>query len=254
MNPETFKPKLRDALRLNLNIDASEEQIEQLFIMSERLEERNKIMNLTAITDEDGVIFKHIVDSLMISAFVPENSTLVDVGCGAGFPTLPLAIMRPDLRICALDSTEKRVKYVAETAEMLGLSNVSTLVGRAEELAHDKKYRERFDCATARAVASMPVLAELTLPLVRVGGTLVAMKAKSAREELDGAREIITRLAGKESFAAASLADLTIIGGAVGETIGEARTVITIPKHNAMPTNYPRKYSQIKKSNEKGKK
>lgn len=254
MNPETFKPKLRDALRLSLDLEASEEQIERLFKMSERLEETNKIMNLTAITDEDGVIFKHIVDSLMISAFVPEDSALVDVGCGAGFPTLPLAIMRPDLRVCALDSTEKRVKYVAETAELLGLSNVLTLVGRAEELAHDEKYRESFDCATARAVASMPVLAELTLPLVRVGGTLVAMKARSAREELDGAREIITRLVGKESFDATRLTELTLVGQVMGESVSEARTVITVPKCKPTPSNYPRKYSQIKKSAEKDKK
>lgn len=254
MNAKTFKPKLRDALRLNLNIEASEEQTERLFKMSERLEETNKIMNLTAITDEDGVIFKHIVDSLMISAFIPNGSTLVDVGCGAGFPTLPLAIMRPDLRICALDSTEKRVKYVAETAEMLGLSNVTTLVGRAEEIAHDEKYRESFDCATARAVASMPVLAELTLPLVRVGGTLVAMKAKNAHKELDGAKEIIMRLAGKESFNAAHLTELTLVGQVIGESLGETRTVITVPKRNPTPSSYPRKYSQIKKSSEKVKK
>lgn len=248
MGAAEFKSKLAGALAENLNMQASEEQLEQMFLMFCELAEANKVMNLTAITDEDGVIFKHIVDSLMISPYVPSDASLIDVGCGAGFPTLPLAIMRPDLHITALDSTEKRVKYVARTAERLGLTNVQTVVGRAEELAHDAKYREAFDCATARAVAVMPMLAELTLPLVRVGGSLVAMKAKNAREEFDAAGAIISKLCGAKVPGGVELYERELKGNIGGEEICEARTIITVRKMRKTPREYPRRFSQIKKS------
>lgn len=248
MGATEFKSKLANALTENLNMQASEKQLEQMFYMFCELAETNKVMNLTAITDEDGVIFKHIVDSLMISPYIPSGASLVDVGCGAGFPTLPLAIMRPDLRITALDSTEKRVKYVARTAEWLGLANVRTVVGRAEELAHDAEYREAFDCATARAVAVMPMLAELTLPLVRVGGSLVAMKAKNAREELDSASAIISKLCGAKLPENIELHECELRGDIGGEELCEARTIITVSKIRKTPREYPRRFSQIKKS------
>lgn len=248
MSSGDFRAKLEAALAENLNISASGEQLEQMFLLYRQLVETNKVMNLTAITDEDGVIFKHIVDSLMISPHVPQGASLVDVGCGAGFPALPLAIMRPDLQICALDSTEKRVRYVARTAEELGLANVRTVVGRAEELAHTAEYREAFDCATARAVAAMPMLVELTLPLVKVGGSLVAMKARGAREELEAASQMITKLCGEESLERVELCERTLRGAIDGEELCEARTIITVPKLRKTPKEYPRKFSQIKKS------
>ena len=124
MEKSVFVEKLNTALKVNTGISLNEKQQEQMFLLAERLVEVNKVMNLTAITDEDGIILRHIVDSLLISEYFEAISTVVDVGCGAGFPSLPLAIARPDLKITPLDSTEKRIRYVNETAQMLELDNV----------------------------------------------------------------------------------------------------------------------------------
>lgn len=248
MEKHSFIEKLMYALKNNLNVELTSAQSEQMFVLAERLVEVNKVMNLTAITDEDGIILRHIVDSLIISPYIPEGTSLIDIGCGAGFPTLPIAIARPDLKICAVDSTEKRVRYVTETAEMLGLSNVNAISARAEELATLSEYREKYDVATARAVASLPVLCELTLPFVKVGGRLVAMKAKSAKEELDLSQNAIAKLCGKRSPSKISFTESRLVGTVNGENIDESRAVIEVLKLESTPKAYPRKYSQIKKS------
>lgn len=248
MEKHSFIEKLTYALKNNLNVELTSAQSEQMFVLADRLVEVNKVMNLTAITDEDGIILRHIVDSLIISPYIPEGASLIDIGCGAGFPTLPIAIARPDLKICAVDSTEKRVRYVAETAEMLGLSNVNAISARAEELATLSEYREQYDVATARAVASLPVLCELTLPFVKVEGKLVAMKAKSAKEELDLSQNAIAKLCGKRSLSEISFTESRLVGTVNGENIDESRAVIEVLKLESTPKAYPRKYSQIKKS------
>lgn len=244
----SFKEKLGRALRENLDIELSEQQFEQMFILAEHLAEVNKVMNLTAITDEDGIILRHIVDSLMISPYISEGGSLIDIGCGAGFPTLPLAIARSDIKICAVDSTEKRVRYVKETAELLGLNNVNAIAARAEELALLPEHRETYDHATARAVAALPVLCELTLPFVRLGGTLVAMKAKGAHEELDASRNAIRKLCGATADHGTSVFETSLKGNVDGEDICENRTIIVAKKSVNTPKGYPRKFSQIKKS------
>ncbi|MGM9632402.1 MAG: 16S rRNA (guanine(527)-N(7))-methyltransferase RsmG [Eubacteriales bacterium] len=248
MEKQMFTDKLSRALRDNLNIELDKKQKEQMFFISQRLVEVNKVMNLTAITDEDGIILRHLVDSLLISGKFSPNSTVIDVGCGAGFPTLPLAILRPDLEITALDSTEKRIKYVAETAELLGLGNVRAITARAEEIAKLPEHRESYDYATARAVASLPVLCELTIPFVRLGGSLVAMKARGAHEEFEASRSAIKKLCGENSLKATSFTETTLQGIAGGEEIYENRTVITVPKLSRTPSAYPRKFAQIKKA------
>ena len=248
MEKSSFINKLNEAVTKNLSITLSEEQNERLFSLAERLVEVNNVMNLTAITDEDGIILRHFVDSMLISEYISPNSSLIDVGCGAGFPTLPLAIIRPDIMITALDSTEKRIRYVQETADMLGLTNVKAVTARAEDFAKLPENREKFNHATARAVASMPMLAELTIPFFKVGGSLVAMKAKGAHEEFEASRSAIRQLAGSKSLEGAQMIEKNLGGSINGVLVGENRTVIIVPKLSATPKQFPRKFAQIKKS------
>lgn len=243
-----FTEKLTNAIAENLNVTLNYKQKEQMFFLSQRLVEVNKVMNLTAITDEDGIILRHLVDSLLISSYFEPNSRVIDVGCGAGFPSLPLAILRPDLKITALDSTEKRIRYVDETAKLLGLENVVAITARAEELAQNPEYREKFDYATARAVASLPVLCELTIPFIKLGGSLVAMKAKGAYEEFESSRSAIRQLCGANSLASARLNETVLRGTVNEETIDENRTIITLNKLSDTPKTFPRRFAQIKKS------
>ena len=248
MDRNIFIEKLNIALKENTGIALTEKQQEQMFLLAKRLVEVNKVMNLTAITDEDGMILRHFVDSLLISEYFEPNSTLIDVGCGAGFPSLPLAIARPDLYITALDSTEKRIRYVDETAKLLGLTNVTAVVARAEEFANKLERREKFDYATARAVASLPILCELTIPFIKTGGTLVAMKAKGASDEFEMSRSAIRQLSGANSLAQTRLIEKALCGNIGGEIVKENRTVVIMPKLAPTPKQFPRKFSQIKKT------
>ena len=248
MEKSSFINKLNEAVTKNLSITLSEEQNERLFSLAERLVEVNNVMNLTAITDEDSIILRHFVDSMLISEYITPNSRLIDVGCGAGFPTLPLAIIRPDIMIIALDSTEKRIRYVQETADMLGLTNVKAVTARAEDFAKLPENREKFNHATARAVASMPMLAELTIPFIKVGGSLVAMKAKGAHEEFEASRSAIWQLAGSKSLEGAQMIEKNLVGRINEALVEENRTVIIVPKLSTTPKQFPRKFAQIKKS------
>ena len=248
MEKTTFIEKLDRVLAENINLQLSNEQKEQMFLLSKRLVEINEVMNLTAITDEDGIILRHLVDSLLVSEYFAPNSTLIDVGCGAGFPSLPLAIARPDLKITSLDSTEKRIRYVDETAKILGLDNVTAVASRAEDFAKLPEHREKYDYATARAVASLPVLCELTIPFVKLGGSLVAMKAKGAREEFEASRSAIRQLAGNNSLQSTTMTERSLVGIVNGEAVNENRTVIVVNKKSATPKTFPRKFAQIKKN------
>jgi 16S rRNA (guanine527-N7)-methyltransferase len=248
MEKSVFVEKLNTALKVNTGISLNEKQQEQMFLLAERLVEVNKVMNLTAITDEDGIILRHIVDSLLISEYFEANSTVVDVGCGAGFPSLPLAIARPDLKITPLDSTEKRIRYVNETAQMLELDNVHAVAARAEEFVNSPNCREKFDYATARAVASLPILCELTIPFVKVGGKLVAMKSKGANDEFESSRSAIRQLAGTNSLSNTRLIEKNLRGVVNGEAIEENRTIIVVNKLSSTPKQFPRKFAQIKKA------
>ena len=214
-----------------------EKTLEQLYKMTDRMLTVNAEMNLTAITEPRDVILKHLADSLSVARFLPEGARLLDVGCGGGFPSLPLAIARPDLWITALDSTAKKTKYVAETAELLGLSHLVTLTGRAEELAQAPEYREKFDIAVARAVASLPILTELCLPFVKLHGKMVAMKARLDESEQTNALQMLgaTRFE-KHEFALVS-----------DFSEPETRLILVTEKQGHTPASYPRAYAQIKK-------
>ncbi len=210
------------------------------FLLTERMLEINQHMNLTAITDEKTVILKHYVDSLTVSSWIPTGSTVIDVGCGAGFPSLPLAIVRPDLQITSLDSTAKRIAYVNETARLLGLSSIHAVAGRAEEYAQQSDFRERFDVVTARAVAALPVLCELCLPFVKIGGKMIAMKAQQADEEVALSRRCVELCGGANVEIVAR--NLTANG-----LDCEHRNLVVIPKIAKTPKIYPRHFSKISK-------
>lgn len=201
---------------------------------AEMLLERNRVMNLTAITEPKEVAALHLLDSLsLIPAAGMESGSVVDVGTGAGFPGVPLAIAKPELTVTLLDSLGKRVHFLEEVREELGLENVVCVQARAEEFGH----REAFDWAVSRAVAELPVLCELCLPLVKVGGRFLAMKSSHCEEELERAAEAIEALGGKIGW----VRDYTI------PTTDVTHRVVCVEKLAPTPGKYPRRFSQIKK-------
>lgn len=216
--------------------------IEKMYEMSDHMLSINESMNLTAITDTRGVIAKHLADSATVSRFIPKNAKVCDVGCGGGFPSLPLAIIRPDVTILGLDSTEKRINYVNDSAKLLGLDNLTAISGRAEDISRDKAYRECFDVCTARAVASLPILSELCIPFVKVGGKFVAMKGKFTDEEFNLSAK------GCEKLGCEALTDEKIHRfNLLTKDTSDERTIIELKKTKPTPVQYPRNYSQIKK-------
>ncbi len=212
---------------------------EKLEAMTRCLAERGKQMNLTAITEGDSVLWLHVIDSLYAARAIKAAgvSTLIDVGSGAGFPALPVAAALPDVTVTALDSTAKKCAYIEECAGVMGLENVKTVSVRAEEYGLGEG-REKYDAASARAVAALPVLMELCVPLVREGGFFFPMKGASASEEEEAAR----RAAGTLGVKLAAREDYPLAGHA------DAHTVFTYRKEKHTPANFPRKYARIVKA------
>lgn len=194
----------------------------------------NEKINLTSITDYTGVQIKHFLDSLSAAPILLQagiaDRKLIDVGAGAGFPGLPLAIALPDLRATLLEATGKKVRFLDQAVRELGLENVTSVHGRAEEYAREPKQREQFDFVVARALAPMPTLVEYTLPFVRVGGIFIAYKAVEAEQETAGAKRGIERLGGRlREIVRVKLADLE-----------DVRHLVVIDKIAPTPDAYPR--------------
>lgn len=241
MEFEAFKKKCIDIFALNSFLPTPNDgQIEKLFRLTEIMLKVNESMNLTAITEESAVILRHYADSMTILDDIPEGAEVIDVGCGAGFPSLPLAIFRPDVKITSLDGTAKRIEYVKNTAKELGASNLTAISGRAEDLAKKPEYREKFDIATARAVAALPVLTELCLPFVKKGGSFIAMKAAQGENEAVASANAIKLCGG--SAPVISRLELT-----ADSKNYESRVIVKIRKTSETPAKYPRHYSQISK-------
>ncbi|MBP3494578.1 MAG: 16S rRNA (guanine(527)-N(7))-methyltransferase RsmG [Clostridia bacterium] len=217
----------------------NEKQASLLSKISEHMIEVNKALNLTAIKDEDGIILKHLVDSSACVNFIPQNASICDIGCGGGFPSLVIASLRDDVKILSVDSVTKKVKYVEDTARLFSLDNISVSSERAETLGQDSLYREKFDVATARAVGRLNLICELCLPLVKVGGAFVAMKAQSTDEEINEAINAIELLGAKIE----DVKKYTLTNGS--EEI--ERSIIIIRKVKSTPLKYPRNNSQIAK-------
>ena len=228
MKPEEFYVHLAD-LGFPLT-DRQKEQFERYF---ELLIEWNEKINLTAITDKDEVYLKHFYDSIApILQGLIENQPirLLDIGAGAGFPSLPMKILFPELDVTIIDSLNKRINFLHLLAEELGLSGVHFYHGRAEDFAQDKAFRAQFDLVTARAVARMQVLSELTIPYLKVGGRLLALKASNAPEELEEAKNALNILFSKvENNLQYELPN------------GDPRYITVVEKKKETPNKYPRK-------------
>lgn len=204
---------------------------------AELLLEKNRVMNLTAITAPRDVAALHLLDSLALGRIAElEAERVVDVGAGAGFPGVPLAIAGPDLHLTLLDSLGKRVDFLRETCGILGLENTQCVHARAEEFA--KNRRESFDAAVSRAVAPLPILCELCLPLVKTGGRMLAMKSSHSEEEINQAKPAIKLLGGQLEWTK----DYTI------PTTDVTHRIISIKKCAPTPQKYPRRFAQIKKT------
>lgn len=220
------------------DISLDELSYERLDKYAEMLVETNKSFNLTAITEPDDVTLKHFADCLTLFKFVdiPKNSKVIDVGTGAGFPGLVLLLARPDLKMTFLDSTKKKLGFIEQVLKETGV-NAAILHARAEEAGNKAEFREKFDFATARAVANLTNLSEYCLPFVKVGGKFISMKSASADEEINDAKKAVSILGGKISEN--NLFDL------VENT---PRRILVLKKISQTPTKYPRPSAKIAKS------
>ena len=225
----------RECAQLGLEPDRT--AVERFDRYAQLLIEWNQKINLTAITQPEQIVTRHFVDSLtFFSAADPAHGArLIDVGSGAGFPGLPLKILREDLSVTLLDGTGKRVRFLQEAASELGLT-ITAVHARAEDAAKDPQHRERYDFATARAVAALRELSEYCLGFVRPGGAFVAMKGPDAQEEIAAARHAVAVMGGE-------------IGTVLQKTLsdGSGRTLVDIKKRSQTPTSYPRCSAKITK-------
>lgn len=230
MEKEIFFENMKNKLE-KLKIHFCVEQSEQFFEYMNLLIEWNEKMNLTAITAPEDIILKHFVDSITILNEIEDGSKIIDVGTGAGFPGIPLSIMNPTLKITLVDSLNKRLIFLQEVVNKLNLKNVEIIHARAEEIGQNKKYREKFDISTSRAVANLSTLSEYLIPLVKIGGKTISMKAGDAQEEINEAKKAIKILGGEiEKIDEFNLPESDI-----------GRTVVIIDKTETTPNKYPRK-------------
>ena len=216
-----------------VGLELTEVQYEQFIKYMRLLQEWNEKINLTAITEDEEVIKKHFIDCIKAfkSDAIKNARNIIDVGTGAGFPGIPLSIMNPTLKITLVDSLNKRLVFLQEVINQLGLKNVELVHARAEDFGQNKKYREKFDVATSRAVANLSTLSEYLIPLVKVGGKCICMKAANATEEIDQAKKAISVLCG----AISKVDEFCLPQSDIG------RTIIEIKKEKQTPNKYPRK-------------
>lgn len=216
-----------------IHVKLSDQQKEQFHRYYELLVEWNKVMNLTGITEYDDVNEKHFVDSLAITKVIDieKIDTVMDIGTGAGFPGLPLKIAYPHLKVVLLDSLQKRVNFLNTVIDELGLENIETLHGRAEDFAKKAEYREQFDLCVSRAVANLSTLSEYCIPYIRVGGIFISYKSGAVDEEVDNSRKAVKVLGGKvEEVVKFQLPDTEI-----------SRAFVKIKKVEETKKKFPRK-------------
>lgn len=229
MNPEKFVLELSKH-----NFELTDKQKQQFKLYFKMLIEVNEHVNLTRITEEDEVYLKHFYDSITplftFGAVFKDGATLCDVGAGAGFPSIPLKILKPGLKVTIVDSLQKRLNFLKDLISELGLTDVELVHGRAEDVGQNKLYRERFDIVTARAVARMSVLSEYCLPLVKKGSYFVALKGPKAEDELDDGKKALEVLGGK----LIKDEELTLPASE------EERTLVLVQKVKSTPKKYPR--------------
>ena len=229
MEFEIFSEELENAAK-QIEIELTKKQIEKFYNYMNLLLEWNEKINLTAIIEPREVILKHFVDSLTIAKYIKENEKLIDVGTGAGFPGIPLSIVKENTDIVLLDSLNKRINFLEEIKQNLKLKNITTIHGRAEEFGKNKKEREIYDIATSRAVAPLNILLEYLLPLVKVGGKAICMKGSNI-EEIENAKNALEILGGKIE----KIEEITLPNSDI------KRNIIIVKKVKNTPSKYPRK-------------
>lgn len=235
---EELKTSLAQGLAA-LGLTPPADAVEKLSLYCDLLLEQNRVMNLTAITDPAEVVRLHFLDSAaLLPAKVLQGKRIIDIGTGAGFPGVVLKILDPTMDVTLLDSLGKRVDWLRSLCDQLGLENVTCLKGRAEERSRNPEHREQYDGAVSRALASMPVLAELCIPFVKPGGLFLAMKSNKTDEEIDAARPLIGTLGGEPPF----VMDYRLPGEE------SFRRIVTVYKKAHTPAAYPRKWSKIKEN------
>lgn len=221
------------------NIKLSDKKLDKFSTYAKLLIEWNEKINLTAITDEEGITIKHFLDSLSVFQVMPENAaTVIDVGTGAGFPGVPMKIADDKLKVTLLDSLAKRVNFLEEVLKRLSLKDIEAFHGRAEDFGIKKDFREQFDIAVARAVAALPVLLEYCLPFVKVDGTFIAMKGFDIKEELKESQKALKVLGGE----IVDVREFTLYNSE------NKRCIVMIKKYRQTPSNYPRKSGKPTKS------
>ena len=227
---DDFKNKMIE-LSKKINIDITDEQLKKFYRYMDLLLEWNEKINLTAITETDEVILKHFIDSMTVFKYLVESKNIIDVGTGAGFPGIPIAIMNQNKNITLLDSLNKRINFLNEVCSELKINNIKTYHGRAEEFGHNKQHREKYDIAISRAVANMTTLVEYLIPFIKVGGRCICMKGNDIEEELEQAKFAIKELGGKiEKVERFNLPNSDM-----------ERNIIIITKIKETPNSYPRK-------------
>lgn len=216
----------------NYNFELNNKQIEQFYSYYTFLIQENEKFNLTAITDPLEVIVKHFVDSVLAEKYIKNSARIIDVGTGAGFPGVPLKILRPDIKVTLLDSLQKRVNFLNQLIDKLQLKEINAVHARAEDYV--KEEREKFDVALSRAVAQIPTLSEYLLPYVKIGGKAIMYKGLNIDEELEMGRYAIKTLGGEvESQKEFEL-----------QEVSSSRSIIIISKTSHTPTKYPRGKNQ----------
>lgn len=217
-------------------VNINKEQTEKFVLYAELLKEWNKKFNLTAIEEDRDVVIKHFIDSVSIIPYIKECNTLIDIGTGAGFPGIPIKIIRDDINVTLVDSSEKKVTFLNEVILRLELKGICAVCGRAEDMAQNLLYREKFDIVVARAVAKLPVLLEYCLAFVKMNGIFIAMKGDAAKE-IEESKKALDVLGGK----------IEEINKIILTQSDMKRSIITIRKCSNTPKKYPRKAGKIKK-------
>lgn len=226
MKKEEFYKEIRNTLK---EIELTENQIEQFYNYMNGILKWNKSINVTSITDEKMFIVKHFADSLTINRFVEDKKKLIDIGTGAGFPGIPLKIVNKDLKVTLIDSVNKKLNIIRDITADFNLENLEIIHTRAEDLANDIEYREKYDIATTRAVSNLTTIAEYMLPFVKINGYAICMKGPNIRQELEDSKVAIEVLGGK-------LEKIESLN--VGNEL--ERNIILIKKVKSTPKKFPR--------------
>lgn len=239
LSKEEFILKLGKEIE-NSGFELSKEKLEKLYLYKELLLEWNEKINLTAITDDEEIIIKHIIDSVYVLPHIQDNSKVIDVGTGAGLPGIILAICKENIQVTLLDALQKRIIFLNDVIQKLNLTNTNAIHARAEEAAQNNEYREQYDVVVSRAVASLNVLIELTAPYAKINGLCTYMKADKTEQEINNSKKAIQELSLKYIDTISYTLKLN------EEKI--THTLIKYKKQDTTKSKYPRQFAKIKKS------